>query len=159
VVLACCCGKGAAAAEQNVVEVLLLLLRLRRLWHDQARSRAATATATAELGLWVEVWVRRLFHPKRFVLRQTIRPVEESAVRKSGSARGHIKATKLRATHSTAELVIRGMFVDNPGFILARWREVIKRTNRDVTTSDQRSEATSVRALRRPPRAQPLPSG
>ncbi len=99
VVLACCCGKGAAAAEQNVVEVLLLLLRLRRLWHDQARSRAATATATAELGLWVEVWVRRLFHPKRFVLRQTIRPVARS---KSGSARDHIKATKLRATHSTA---------------------------------------------------------
>jgi hypothetical protein len=152
VVLARCCGKGAAAAEQNV-EVLLLL----RLWHDQARSRAATATATAELGLWVEVWVRRLFHPKRFVLRQTIRPVEESAPScKSGSARGHIKATKLRATHSTAERVIRGMFVDNPGFILARWREVIKRTNRDVTTSDQRSEATSVRPL--PPRAPP-PSG
>ena len=126
-VLACCCGKGAAAAEQNVVEVLLLLrlLRLLRLWHDQARSRAATATATAELGLWVEVWVRRLFHPKRFVLRQTIRPVEESAVRKRAGAQGVTLKQPNYVPHiPQAERVIRGMFVDKCGFIPARWREV-----------------------------------
>ena len=121
-VLARCCGKGAAAAEQNVVEVLLLL-RLLRLWHDQARSRAATATA--ELGLWVEVWVRRLFHPKRFVLRQTIRPVEESAVRKRAGAQGVTLKQPNYVPHiPQAERVIRGMFVDKCGFIPARWREV-----------------------------------